>query len=96
MRKRIFCLCENKGADQLHSSCEADQRLCIRYMNSAIPLPSKSKISEPASVTVPVDLCWTWSETIVAFFMTLLILFNCGMQYLPTQAKSRHKIQQSA
>ena len=24
-----FCLCENKGADQLRSDCEADQRLCF-------------------------------------------------------------------
>ena len=36
MRKRDFCLCENKGADQLHSNCEADQRLCFRYMDSTI------------------------------------------------------------
>ena len=27
MRKPDFCLCENKGADQLHSNCEADLRL---------------------------------------------------------------------
>ena len=27
MRKTDFCLCENKGADQLRSNCEADQRL---------------------------------------------------------------------
>ena len=30
MRKPDFCLCENKGADQLSSYCEADQRLCFR------------------------------------------------------------------
>ena len=29
---------ENKGADQLHSNCEADQRLCFRYSDSTIPL----------------------------------------------------------
>ena len=38
------CLCENKGADQLRSNCEADQRLCFRYMDSTIPLLSKYKI----------------------------------------------------
>ena len=28
MRKKTeFCLCENKGADQLRSNCEADQHL---------------------------------------------------------------------
>ena len=43
MRKPMFCICENKGADKLHSNCEADQRLCFRYMDSIIiPLLSKS------------------------------------------------------
>ena len=37
MRKPTICMCENKGADQLHSNCEADQRLCFRYMDSKIP-----------------------------------------------------------
>ena len=37
--------CENKGADQLRSNCEADERLCFRYMNSTIPLLFVSKIS---------------------------------------------------
>ena len=58
MRKRDYCLCENKGADQLHSNCEADQRLCFRYMDSSIPLLSKSKISclQPSSVLVKLGL----------------------------------------
>ena len=34
MRKTAFCICENKGADQLHSNCTADQPLCFCYMNS--------------------------------------------------------------
>ena len=38
MRKLDFCICENKGADQLHSDCQADQHLCFRYMDSRIPL----------------------------------------------------------
>ena len=34
-RKWDFCiLCENKGADQLLSNCEADQRLCSRHTDS--------------------------------------------------------------
>ena len=45
VRKRDYCLCENKGADQLRSNCEADQRLCFRYSDSAIPLLLKSEIS---------------------------------------------------
>ena len=31
MRKPAFCICENKEADQLRGSREADQRLCFRY-----------------------------------------------------------------
>ena len=45
VRKPGFCLCENKGADQLRSNCEADQRLCFRYTDSTISLLLKSKIS---------------------------------------------------
>ena len=45
MRKPTFCICKNKGADQLSSNCAFDQRLCSRYTDSTIPLLSKSKIS---------------------------------------------------
>ena len=38
MRKPTFCICKNKGADQIRSYCEADQHLCFRYMDSTIPL----------------------------------------------------------
>ena len=34
MGKPRICICENKGADQLRSNCEADQRLCFRYSDS--------------------------------------------------------------
>ena len=33
LRKPTICICENKVADQLRSNCEADQRLCFRYMD---------------------------------------------------------------
>ena len=43
MRKPTFCICENKDADQLRGDDrEADQRLCFRYTDSAIPLLSIS------------------------------------------------------
>ena len=45
MRKRIFCICENKNADQLRGNREADQRLCFRYTASTIPLLPKFEIS---------------------------------------------------
>ena len=31
VRKRAFCICENKDADQLRGNREADQRLCFRH-----------------------------------------------------------------
>ena len=40
--KRLFAYAKNKGADQLRGNREADQRLCFRYIDSTIPLLSKS------------------------------------------------------
>ena len=64
MGKATICIGENEGADQLRSTCEADQRLCFRYADSTISLLSKSKISSlyPASPTVQPGFCRTWSE----------------------------------
>ena len=30
--------CENNGADQIRGNREADKRLCVRYLDSTIPL----------------------------------------------------------
>ena len=49
MRKPAFCICKNKGANQLRSDHAADQRLCFRYVDSTIPLLSESKILCPYS-----------------------------------------------
>ena len=38
MRKPTFCICENKGADQLRGNHATDQRLCFCYIDSLIPL----------------------------------------------------------
>ena len=45
MGKPTIPICENNGADQLRSNCEADQRLCFRYTDSTISLLPKSDIS---------------------------------------------------
>ena len=45
IRKPDFCICENNDPDQLHGNREADQRLCFCYIDSTIPLLSKSEIS---------------------------------------------------
>ena len=65
MRKPDFCICENKDADQLRGNREADQRLCFRYLDSMIPLLSKSEISSlwPSSIAVQPGLCRTRSKT---------------------------------
>ena len=41
--KPTFCLCENKDADR--GNREADQRICFRYIDSTIPILSKSEIT---------------------------------------------------
>ena len=73
MRKPDFCLCENKGADQLCNNCTADQRLGFRYMDSTIPLLLKSEIPsfKPSSLTAKAGLCRTWSETPKTGFLSL-------------------------
>ena len=50
MRKPASCICKNKDTDQLRGNCEADQRLCFRYIARDLP---KSEISSllPFSVT---------------------------------------------
>ena len=76
MRKPAFCICENKDADQLRGNREADQRLCFRYLDSTIPLLSKSEISSllPSSIAVQPGLCRTWSDNPkTGFLITRLI-----------------------
>ena len=66
MRRQTICICETKDADQLRGNCEADQRLCFRYMDSTIPLLSISKISSllPSSVTVQARLCQSLTDLV--------------------------------
>ena len=89
VRKPDFCLCENKGADQLPSNFEADQRLCVRYTDSAISLLPKSEISsfKPASVTVTAsesrfmsDLVRNPEDRFSRFNPEILILGNWDAQ----------------
>ena len=82
VRKLAFCVCENKATDQLCGNLTADQRLCFRYMDSTIPLFSKSEISSLylPSVAVQPGLCQTWSETRkTGFLTTRLIWMNCSI-----------------
>ena len=77
-RKPVFCICENKDADQLRGNREADQRLCFRYTDSTIPLLSKSEISslQPSCVAVQPGLCRTWSKTPKTGFLTTRLILK--------------------
>ena len=77
MWKQAFCICENKGADQLRSNCAADQRLFNHCKNSIIPLLPKSEISSihPSSVTAQPGLCQTWSEILKTGFLAMLLIY---------------------
>ena len=76
MRKLDFCTCENKDADQLRGIREADQRLFFCFIDSTIPLLSKSEISrlQPSSLIVQPGLCGTWSETPKTGFLTTSLI----------------------
>ena len=60
MRKPTFCICENKGADQLRNNCEADRHVCFCFTDSTILLLYIWKITclYPSSVLVQFGLCW--------------------------------------
>ena len=45
MSKPAFCICKNKGADQLRDNRAADQHLCFLFIDSAILLLPESDIS---------------------------------------------------
>ena len=70
MGKPTICIGENKDADQLRGNREADQRLCFRYSDSAIPLLLKSEVSSfyLFSVLVQAGLCQICSETTLLVF----------------------------
>ena len=79
MRKLAFCICENKDADQLHGNREADQRLCFHYIDTTIPLLSKSEISclQLSSIAVQPGLCGTRLETPKTGFLTTRLKYVC-------------------
>ena len=52
MRKPLLRICENKGADQMHTHHTADQCLCLRYIDSTIARLFKFVISSLLSSVV--------------------------------------------
>ena len=80
--KLTFCMCENKAADQLHSSyCAADQQLCFRYIDSTIPLLPKSEISSllTSSVIAQPSLFMTWSQVRNSYDQFSHVAYNSGV-----------------
>ena len=77
MRKSDFCLCENKGADQLRSDCEAESTFVFATQIEKIPLLPKFEISSfyPSSVAAKAGLCQTWSEILMTGF--LMVRLKC-------------------
>ena len=75
MRTPTFYICENKDADQLRGDSEADQRLCFRYLDSTIPLLSKSEIFKHLAIFCSCTV-WFVSDLVgnqkVGFLMTRL------------------------
>ena len=69
-KKTNVCICKNKDADQLRGNREADLCLSFPYIDSAIPLLSKSEISslQPSFVAVQPGLCQTRLETRMLVF----------------------------
>ena len=53
------------SAARLRGKSAADQRLCLRYTDSTIPLLPKSEVASlyPSSEAVQPGLCRTWLET---------------------------------
>ena len=77
MRKPVFCICENKAADQLCGNRTANQRLCFRYIDRTIPFLHKSVISSLwPSTTVQLSLL-TLSEILKTGF--LVTRLNYGL-----------------
>ena len=52
MRKPAFCICKNKDTDQLCGNRPADQHLCFHFVDSTIPVLTKSEISSVLSSVV--------------------------------------------
>ena len=84
MRKPAFCICGNKGADQLCVNRTAGQRFSFYYIYSAISLLPKSEILslEPSSVTAQPGFCRTWSDIPkTGFLVTRLAFIQCNISH---------------
>ena len=87
----LFCICENRGADQLRGYGAADQSLCFRYIDNTIPLLPKTGI-------LKLGFCWTWSKPQIKYkvssfksrenipktgFLATRLIFDISVMYCP-------------
>ena len=70
-RKTAFCMCENRGADQLRGNRKDDQRLCFHYTDNIMTLYPKYDIPSlwPFSFSEQPSLCQTGSEILKTGFL---------------------------
>ena len=77
MRKLAFCICENKGGDQLRSNHAADKPLCFRYIDSTIHLLSKSEILSLIAI-----FCSNTAQFVLD--VVEIPVFSCNSSYFVT------------
>ena len=92
MRNPAFCICENKGADQLRGNPAADQRLVFATQIVQKLLPKSETSLNPCSVAEQPGLCQTWSETPKTCFPATRLKFEMGTILLRRMGKSTQLI----
>ena len=65
----VFCISENKGADQQGSERTADRRLCLRYNLSNLWFQISSLCA--CHVAVEPGFCQTWAEASKTGFIVM-------------------------
>ena len=81
-KKSAFCIRKNKIADQLRGNRAADQRLCLRYIDSTISLLSNFE-AKASFVVIQTSLCQTWSQTVKTSFVGTCLIKEKGRVKLP-------------
>ena len=83
----LYCLCsKNKGADQLHSNCAADLRLCFRTCKKPVfsqrgsnGIGQQFSLSKPSTLDIAVQCCalsGLCACLTKGFYCLLLVLFE--------------------
>ena len=74
MGKPTICQGENKGDDQLRSNCEADQRLCFRYLDSTVPLLLNTFTATPLKKSISHCQAYIYFIIFIDLLINLLII----------------------